>query len=287
MASCSTSRSRRIADVREPPASPAPASPRAATIAAGALVTLAGTCSPPRSNIAACPMDDVPGASRDDQRARDAFDPRHRDHGRVRVERIHDIERGAEPLVGRVLVRRPFRRESDLDDADVGGGLDPAGRDDLVCGVDHFRAGGTCTLAPTAAIFPSAMRIVPFSIAGPATGRIRAFVIATTGPDPNPLGVAAGPQDIGLFRRWTPVPRTLRAAGVRRGSAIGVRPPCRGVRPRWEAGGEVAVGLDRWVGAVVQQGAVDEDPFGFGVDAERIAGPDDDVGVLARSRASR
>ena len=50
-----------------------------------------------------------------------------------------------------------------------------------------FAPAGTCTSAPTAVIFPPAITIVPRSIAGPDTVRIRAFVIAATGSDPNPL----------------------------------------------------------------------------------------------------
>src|SRR6266542_3605091 len=41
---------------------------------------------------------------------------------------------------------------------------------------------GTWTSAPAAAIFPPRIRIVPRSIAGPDTGRMRAFVIAIAGP---------------------------------------------------------------------------------------------------------
>ena len=46
IASCSASRSRSIADARDPPSDAAPASPSAANIATGALTTLAGTCAP-------------------------------------------------------------------------------------------------------------------------------------------------------------------------------------------------------------------------------------------------
>src|SRR5215831_17857089 len=50
---------------------------------------------------------------------------------------------------------------------------------------------GACAVAPTAVIKPSRMTMVPFSIAGPDTGTIRAFVIAYT---------------VGTFRvRWTPI----------------------------------------------------------------------------------
>ena len=119
MASCSASRRRRIADARDPPARPAPASPSAANIAAGAFVTLAGTCSPPRSKTAACPRITLPvppGATT----AR--VMPSTRVTGITvenAVERVDHVERGAEFAVGRGLIRRPFRREPDLDDADV------------------------------------------------------------------------------------------------------------------------------------------------------------------------
>ena len=40
-------------------------------------------------------------ADRHHDRARDPFDPRHRDHRRIAVERVDDVERGAQALVGR------------------------------------------------------------------------------------------------------------------------------------------------------------------------------------------
>ena len=48
-----------------------------------------------------------------------------------RVEGVNDVERGAEPRVGAALIRRPFGRERDLDDPEIGVRLDEAGRDDL------------------------------------------------------------------------------------------------------------------------------------------------------------
>ena len=45
-----------------------------------------------------------------------------------------------------------------------------------------FAPAGTCTSAPTAAIFPPRRTIVPRSIAGPDTVWIRALVIARAGP---------------------------------------------------------------------------------------------------------
>ena len=95
---------------------------------------------PDRSNSAPCPRIDVTGAGRRDHRAGDAFDPRHRDDCRVAIERIDDVECGAQFLVGGRLVVGSFGAGRDLDDADLGRGLDPAGRDDLAGRVDDRRA---------------------------------------------------------------------------------------------------------------------------------------------------
>src|SRR5262249_25099353 len=64
---------------------------------------------------------------------------------------------------------------------------------------------GACAVAPTAVIKPSRMTMVPFSIAGPDTGTIRAFVIAYT---------------LGTFRvRWTPI-CALSSGGARASADI-------------------------------------------------------------------
>src|SRR5258708_19815698 len=48
---------------------------------------------------------------------------------------------------------------------------------------------GAVRFAPTAAIRPPRITTVPRSIVGPETGRIRAFVMATTSP---PVGITRG-----------------------------------------------------------------------------------------------
>ena len=70
-------------------------------------------------------------------RARDPFHARHRHDSGVRIERVDDIERGAQRPVSGRLVGRSFRREANLDDPDVRCRIQQSGRDDLARRVDH------------------------------------------------------------------------------------------------------------------------------------------------------
>src|SRR5258708_10928966 len=148
---------------------------------------------------------------------------------------------------------------------------------------------GAVRFAPTAAIRPPRITTVPRSIVGPETGRIRAFVMATTSP---PVGITrgagAGTRTAGAARLAVGTDdEETEDAGAEN---AGIEDP-RTEDPGTEGPGTDGPGTPRipsWkslrgtlpVSARSKTCAPDEDALGVRVRAERIARPDHDVRVL-------
>lgn len=180
---------------REPPATPAPDSPSSAIIAAGPRVTLEGTCAPLKSITAACPANTLPVPP-------GVISARVTPSTRV-TGITAELPLNESMTLKAALTRLSVVLSSALPWPESGISTSPTcTAESIRPGVTDFPAAsitcapaGVVTFAPTAAMRPPRIRIVPRSIAGPDTGRIRALVMATTGPGATVAGaegVSAG-----------------------------------------------------------------------------------------------
>ena len=186
---------------REPPATPAPASPSSATITAGARVTLAGTCAPLKSITAPCPRNTLPVPP-------GVTSARVMPSTRVTGITV-ELPLNESTTVNAALTRASVVFSSAVPSADSGISTMPVWMAESIRpGVTVLppasitRAPSGAFIVPTATIRPPRMTRVPRSIAGPDTVRIRAFVIATISPL---VGIArgAGTGDAGPATRDT------------------------------------------------------------------------------------